>query len=577
MKNIKLRLSLLALPVCLLFASCGEDFLYISPQGSVDEEALTNAMGVELLVVNSYANLTENNWGASPFNWVFGGVYGGDANKGSDPGDQSVLNELEMYNTLNTNGYLSDKYGWTYKGTQRVNRALKVMAKVEDMSASLKDIRKGELLFLRSMFYFEAVKVFGPYLPWVDETIEENDPKVHNDIDIYPKILAEIDEAISLLPNTQSEVGRANVWAAKALKAKILLQKGDMSAAKPILLDVISNGVTSNGIKYALEDDLNANFDTFRENGKESIFAVQFSNDDQNNGNSGMSLCYPHNGGPGGCCGFYQPSFELANSFQVDEQGLPYLNHEYRTKPSVSYMNADGDIKNNLEVPVDPRLDFAIGRIGMPYKDWGPAIQGWVRNAANGGIFLPKKHVFSKAEEDAGYKAIHDGWAPGSAMNLQYLSLRDILLNYAECLANDGELSEAISIVNQIRKRADNVVNKPQIDGVNAANYHIALYPSTHAVFSDKEMAIKAVRFERKLELAMEGHRWFDLTRWGGNIMAAELKDYVEYEKAYIGKFSSASNLSSARTMFPLPHGEVQTMGNDENGNPYLVQPEPWR
>ncbi len=78
-------------------------------------------------------------------------------------------------------------------------------------------------------------------------------------------------------------------WAAKALKAKILMQKGDMAAAKPILKDVIENGKTSNGLAYGLEDDLDANFSSYTENGKESIFAVQFSVDTNNNGNVGMS------------------------------------------------------------------------------------------------------------------------------------------------------------------------------------------------------------------------------------------------------------------------------------------------
>ena len=194
------------------------------------------------------------------------------------------------------------------------------------------------------------------------------------------------------------------------------MQKGDMTAAKPILKDVIENGKTSNGLKYGLEDNLNNNWSALTENGKESIFAVQFSNDTEDNGNSGMSLCYPHNSGPGGCCGFYQPSYELANSFKVDANGLPLLDNSYRNGTSVSYVNpstTDGaPISLNSNDPVDPRLDFAIGRYGIPYKDWGLPKNDWVRNPVNGGIFLPKKHVYSLAEKDAGQVANHDGWAP---------------------------------------------------------------------------------------------------------------------------------------------------------------------
>ena len=566
--------------------SCGEDFLYKAPQGSIDENALTNANGVDLLVTNAYANLTENDWGASVFNWTFGGMYGGDANKGSDANDQSVLNTMELYTTLASNGYIDQKWRWVYKGVKRANKAIQVMANVTDMPEAVRKSRTGELKFLRALFYFEGIKVFGPFIPWVDEAITENNPLIHNDKDIYLNVLADLDDAIANLPNTQDTPGRVNVWAAKALKAKILMQKGDMAAAKPILKDVIENGKTSNGLAYGLEDDLDANFSSYTDNGKESIFAVQFSVDTNNNGNVGMSLCYPHggSGAPGGCCGFYQPSNELANSFKVDANGLPLLDNSYRNGDPVSYRNPSTEASaplalNNNQIPVDPRLDFAIGRFGIPYKDWGTPKNGWVRDAANGGIYLPKKHVYSKAEEEAGLASggFSEGWAPGSAMNLQYLSLRDCILLYAECLANDGELSQAMNQVNKIRTRAGLEPNIIKINGVPAANYKIATYPTTHAAFTDKATCIKAVRMERKLELAMEGQRWFDLSRWGGEYMAGAVKDYIDFEKKYLAKFATASYLPAAKTMFPIPDVQIQTMGNDESGKPYLVQPAPWK
>ncbi len=497
------------------FYACSESFLEKDPQGSISSETLENETGVNLLVVNTYAALTSRVEGydpyqASPFNWVWGGIYGGDANKGSDPGDQSVLNEVELYNTLTTNGYVEQKWVWVYMAVKRANLALTAVPKAADMDEDTQNIRIGELKFLRALFYFEGVRVFGPYIPWVDETMTENDPKVHNDIDIYSNILADADEAISLLPETQSEVGRPNSWAAKALKAKILMHKGDLSDAKPILKDLLENGVTSNGQSYGLEDDLDANFNALTENGKEAIFSVQYSNSAQDMGNAAFCLNYPHNSGPGGCCGFYQPSFELVNSFQVDASGLPYLNGEYRGLPSVSKRGGTGENigVNDNTIAVDPRLDFAVGRFGIPYKDWGLPLSDWVRNPTNGGIFIPKKHVYSKAESDAGLTNLYDGWAPGSCMNLQYLSVRDMTLLYAECLADDGELSEAMSQVNKIRERAalsGNIVTLS--DGSPAANYKISLYPTTHAAYSDPATCIKAIRMERKLELAMEGER----------------------------------------------------------------------
>ncbi|WP_436413998.1 RagB/SusD family nutrient uptake outer membrane protein [Petrimonas sp.] len=580
-KNILL---LLIVSAFVMLSSCGEDFLYKAPQGSIDQPALTNQTGIDLLTTAAYANLTENSWGASPFNWTLGGMYGGDANKGSDANDQSVLNTMETYNVLPTNGYLADKYYWIYKGNKRVNIALQTLELAEGLPEAFQKSRKGELLFLRTLFYFEGIKVFGPFLPWVDETNTENNPKVHNDVDIYPKVLADIDAAIAILPEKQDLPGRANSWAAKAMKAKILMHKGDLAAAEPILKDVIDNGMTANGKKYGLEDDMNANFDSYRDNGKESIFAAQFSAD-YNNANPGMSIAYPHGGtgAPGGCCGFYQPSNELANSYKVDANGLPLLDNSYRNKPYVSERNpstAEGAtlaINNNM--PVDPRIDFAIGRFGVPFKDWGVPKNNWVRDVGNGGFYLPKKHVYTKKELDAGLAngGFHDGWGPGSAINLQYLSLRDMILLYAECLANRGDLTGAMTQVNKIRTRAALPINIVMLDGAPAANYKISNYPATHAAFTNKDMCIKAIRMERKLELAMEGLRWFDLARWGGEYMSKELEDYITFEAQFLPKFATASKLPAAKTMFPLPDGQIQTMGLDENGKPYLVQPDPWK
>lgn len=588
MKIMKKRyVTILSLTAALTLGSCGEDFLYKSPQGALDSDALANAQGVEMLTIDAYASLTSrvdnyDPYQASPFNWVFGGLYGGDANKGSDTGDQSTVNEIELYKTLSTNGYLAQKWAWVYSSSKRVNMALQALAGAEDMDVETAHTREGELKFLRALIYFEGTRVFGRFIPYFDESFaDQNDPKVHNDRDISSDVIADADAAIALLPETQSDAGRANVWAAKALKAKALMFYGNWQEAQTVLKDVIENGKTSNGLSYGLEDDLDANWDATTENGKESVFAVQYSNAAQDTGNAAFCLNYPHNTGPGGCCGFYQPSFELVNSFQVDENGLPYLNGEYRSKPSVTTLKiTDVSIsENNQSIPVDPRLDFTVGRMGIPYKDWGLPDKGWVRDPSNGGVFMPKKHVYSKHESDAGLTNLYDGWAPGTCMNMQYLSLRDLILLYAECLANAGNTREAMEQVNKIRRRAaleQNVIK--MADGTPAANYKIAEYPSSHQAYTDKSTCIKAIRMERKLELAMEGERWFDLVRWGGDVMAEELKAYVNYEKNYIPKFAAAAYLSSAKTMFPIPDEQINTVGTDpETGTPYLVQPEAWR
>ena len=569
--------------ILLMFCSCGEDFLYRAPQGRVDKEVLKNAQGVDMLITAAYHNLTQTGWGSSIFNWVYGGIYGGDANTGASAGSLGEGSWFEAYIIFTSNSYLNEKWTWVYRGSKHVELALKIIDDVTDTNPNLKKIRQGELYFLRALFYFEGVKVFGPYMPYIDETNKENDPKVYNDKDIYPNILADADKAIANLPDKPAELGRTYSWAAKALKAKILMQVGRMSEAKPILADILNNGNTASGLKYALSDDLNDNWSCAMDNkSPESVFEIQFTNDGNNNGNTGMSLCYPHNG-PGGCCGFYQPSFELVNSYQVDDDGLPFLNAEYRSRPSVTTLIDDGppDFSvNNKTISVDPRLDFSVGRVGIPYKDYGLTQSMWVRDYYNGGVFLPKKHVYSQAEADAGLGRtdMSYGWSPGSAMNIQYLSVRDAMLLYAECLANDGDLSGAMSWVNKIRERAALPVNIIyQEDGTPAAKYSVKPYPATHAAFTNKDVCIKAVRMERKLELAMEGQRWFDLARWGGDYMNAEIDAYLKYESNFIRKFKNKTPLAADKTMFPIPQYQIEYMGTDKNGRYYLRQSDPWK
>ena len=139
MKHTKF-LFLIITSALLMLSSCGEDFLYKSPQGSIDGPALENQAGVDLLTTTAYANLTQSDWGASVFNWTFGGMYGGDANKGSDANDQSILNEMETYNILPTNGYLREKWAWVYKGAKRANIALQTLERVENVP---EEYRKG--------------------------------------------------------------------------------------------------------------------------------------------------------------------------------------------------------------------------------------------------------------------------------------------------------------------------------------------------------------------------------------------------------------------------------------------------
>ena len=111
----------------------------------------------------------------------------------------------------------------------------------------------------------------------------------------------------------------------------------------------------------------------------------------------------------------------------------------------------------------------------------------------------------------------------------------------------------------------DDKVNGKKLENA-AANYRIGLYPASQ--FATKDGAMQALRFERKIELALEGHRWYDLARWG--IIESELTNFISYEKQYLSKYSSSVYNSNWVTM-PIPDNQITTMQG------LLVQGANWK
>lgn len=542
--------------------------LDIRPQGSVDQIALANERGMELLVTNAYGSLTQSLRGGTPANWAFGSIYGGDANKGSTPGDgPSAMIEIEFYSILANNDWCREKWAFNYHVIKNANHAINLINSLgEEVNADLKNARLGEMRFLRSLAYFELRRFFK-WVPYVDEVLEaqSNNPKVKNDTDIYPRIEEDLIEAIKLLPAVQDQIGRANQWAAKALLAKVYVYQRKFAEARPILNEIIESGVNAGGVKYRLMDLYSDNFNISTENNSETVFAIQHSTDaERENADPGMIGNQPY--GSAGVItgwGLFQPSFSLVNSFQVNASGLPYLDGSYMDHviPGTDVKGADGvtDVADQT-VPVDPRLDHTVGRRGVPYYDWGMLREDWVRDASNGGFFLPKKNVWRKSDSFYVDK--------GSALNTHIIRFADVLLWYAESLAETGDHLMAVEYVNMVRRRAANdVVMK---DGVPAANYLVKEYPDHY--FDTKEKALTVIRFERKLEFGMEGQRFFDLQRWGFEVAKAELDYYILREKEHLPKFEAVQPFSEYKLIFPIPETQILQLGNAEDGTPYLEQ-----
>lgn len=562
MKNI-----LLVAIVITFITGCEEDFI-IQPKGSVSKSTLLNEEGMELLVVGAYASLHGHTGPGSGFSdWIQGSLYGGDANKGSDPGDSQYIDEFPEYRVLTNNRVPLYKWEFCYWGIKTCNQALNVINELTNVDVNLKARRRGELLTIRSMFYFELRKHYKN-VPYIDEEIEaaQNNPKVQNNVEILPNIISSLNEAIDLLPETQTNVGRFNKWAAKGLLAKVYMFQHEYALAETLLKDIIDNGVTSTGEKYALRANYGDNFDVSSQNNSESIMEVQHSTDDLGN-NANISLAYAslyRSGMGGGGYGFFQPNTTLVQSFVVDANGLPLLDGSYMDQ-IIPNSEIGGETQTNdadRSIPVDPRLDHSVMRRGIPFKDWGYPKAEWVRNISNGGNFMPKKHLAKQS----------DSRVPrGSGMNHIHIRFSEILLWYAEALAETGKHEDARAYVNMVRERAANPESMIMAEGRPAANYKVGLYPESY--FDTKEKALEAIRFENKLETAMEGRRFFDLQRWGYEVAKAEIEWLLSQEVKFLPKYENARDFTEHMMYFPIPETQILIAG-DCGGAPCLVQNE---
>ncbi|MGD2134531.1 MAG: RagB/SusD family nutrient uptake outer membrane protein, partial [Gemmatimonadales bacterium] len=437
------------------------DFLEAPPQGALDEGTLANATGVEGSLIAAYRVLDWNNgvggaWGHTASNWVWGSVTSDDAYKGSEATDQPAITDIELYNwaTGAADGYLNDAWRGVYEGVVRANATLSLLNSIveenpDELSQAAQDGIKGEALFLRAHFHFEGYRLWGsiPYYTEADTTFRKENIAADAVLDA---ILADLNEAIGLLPAAprNGEVGRATVWTARAYKGMVQVYDGDWDGAVTTLTNVRNSG------PYALEQDFSRVWTGMQSyaNGPETVLAYQASSNDGepsgNNANYGERLNFPHSGSPFGCCGFHQPTQNLVNFFRVDAGGLPYA----LSNPGTwNARDANLDATASATMLLDPRLDWTVGRDGVPYKDWGAHEAAWIRAPAFGGPYSPKKTAY----EDASGAESNVGWVPTqlSSMNIHILRYADVLLLLAEAQVESGDLTTSCQIVNEIRTR----------------------------------------------------------------------------------------------------------------------------
>jgi len=528
-KNSLIRGSALVILGAAALYGCG-DFLEnaAAPQGTLNGSTLANKAGVEGSLLAAYraldcTNATSANWGCAVSNWVFGSVASDDSYKGSDGLDQPPINDIEGFHwgTSEAGTYLNTKWTQVYEGVVRSNATLNLLKQVVASSPteiSLVDQHgiEGEAIFLRAHYHFEAYRMWGN-IPYYRE--EDTDFRKANEdtTAVVADLLKDLDSAIKLLPATprNGQKGRATSWAAKAYKGRVQMYDHQYANAITTFTEVVNSNV------YKLETSFDRVWSAYADaqNGPETIFAYQASSQDGEpnaaNSNYGERLNFPYAPSHFQCCGFDPPSQNLVNFFKVDAAGLPLA------VTSPSSWNADNAafVAGNL-APVDPRLDWTVGRDGVPFKDWGNYSITWVRDQANGGPYMPKKIIHEKG---AGQEATV-GWQPQqqSSINMHIYRYADLLLMLAEADVEQGNLAGALALVNQIRARAAvtaqgpgtaraDMAIAPNSASITWARYNVLPYPA----FPTAAFARQAVRFERRLELAMEGQRLFDLRRWG--------------------------------------------------------------
>ena len=574
MKNkINLRKTLITtLAVASITFSCKDSFLEVLPTGSLGEAQLTSKAGVEGSLLGAYSMMLGKNFSrlAGPNNWVFGSIMGGDANKGTDPGDFTSINPIQRYEADATNGEITSTWLAKYEGISRTNSTIRLANKSTVLSADDKKRIIGEARFIRGHFYFELKKLFNS-APYIDETLDYGTgiEKVPNTPDFWGKIEADFKFAYDNLPETSDAAGRANKWAAASYLGKTYLFQKKFAEAKGIFDLVIANGKTTNGKKYNLVPRYAQIFNAENDNHEESIFATQTSMNtgSTNNANGYDDLNYPYNTGsegPGNCCGFFQPSFELVNSFRTDAKGLPILDGSYNDAAKAVKTDYGIDTKDAFTPDagnLDPRLDHSVGRRGIQYLDWRdhPG-KDWIRSQPYAGPYSPKKYVYYKSQENT----LTDGssWTRGySVMNYTILRFADVLLMAAEAEIEVGDINKAREYVNRVRTRAANkdgfVKNKS--GNAPAANYTIGTYDMA---WSDKDVARNAVRFERKLELSGEGHRFFDLVRWG--IAEKTLNAYLAVDGKILSiKFGGSKFTAGKNEYLPIPQAQIDIQGKD--------------
>jgi hypothetical protein len=451
--------------------------------------------------------------------WFIGDVASDDALKGGQSvGDMADVYDFENFKTNSNNTYLLDFYRAQYQGVGRCNLGLQqipLMKTDSTMDANVQNRLLGELKFLRAMYYFKLVRVFGG-TPLTTEPIvsaaEWKKPRATS-AQIYSQIISDLEDANSKLwlksQYAATDLGRATKGAAQAMLLKVNLYNKNYPDAKRWGDSIMLSN------QYSLVSNYADNFTLAGENGSESVFEVQYMEDPMSDYGEGD--------------GFTRGTFTviLTRSRSSKYQGWGF------NKPTQNLYN---EYEAN-----DPRRDLTI------FNPSDSEIETPAQEIYMGSRYLNRKYALMNPDGSI-YELSHPTRGP---INNKVIRYADVLLMYAEACVETNDLTGAKNALEQVRLRARN------------GGAILPAFP--YGTYADNQTDLrKAIRHERRVELAMEGHRWFDLCRWG---VAKEVMDAYKAGETAEAQSHMSPFIAGKHELFPIPSQEIDLNPMDQNPN----------
>lgn len=528
----------------LSLSSCNDWLTEETPGTTKVSEFFTSLSTAEAVVNAAYVPMTWE-FGTTYYpEWYFGDIVSDDALKGGqDINDGADLRELENFKANSDNEILLEYYRAQWQGIQRANLAIDEIptTRIEtegdeaEKQAKYRDRYLGEAYFLRGFYYFRLARMFGG-MPLIDYVIKSSNQWAQTRSTMDETLnfaIKDFKRAENLLwkkdKYSNEELGRATKGAAQAMllkanlyRADYLRNAGNETEAQKYFAEAAKWGKeVIQSRQYSLWPNYFDNFRLANENGRESVFEIQYAEE--------ATSDY---GGEGYTRGTMTTILQRSRSSAFGEAGWGY------NRPTQNLYNEyeAGDARRDetILVPTDEQIETPAQEIYCGDRMLNRKYAMY-NDGANGGI----------------YKLAHATRSPKNNIQIRYA---DVLLMYAEACCESGDLPSAKSALKEVRDRA----------GLSQFPYTAVIQGQTVTFNDNQEDLRKAIRHERRVELAMEGHRWFDLTRWGiaKETMDTYMAGETEEAKELYGTFQKGKH-----ELFPIPSKEIDLSGIEQNPN----------